>query len=74
MADIEQFIPADGTDGITQTQFEEAFGEEASEKFWPPFLAMKRRVEFPRRRGDRLTVRAGPVLFHPCQYLERDDD
>jgi hypothetical protein len=40
---------------------------------WAGFLAMRERVDNPRRRIGSNVRRAGPVLFDPCQYLNRGE-
>lgn len=81
MPDVEQFIPASADQSIDMATMREAVAmlrpDMADEQFaqqWRKFLAVKRRVENPRRRIGTDVARRGPVLFDPCQYLNRSED
>ncbi|WP_448043833.1 hypothetical protein [Bradyrhizobium liaoningense] len=74
---IEQFIPAPSDGGkIDRDRMADAMAEIAPgvdfDAAWAGFLAMRERVDNPRRRIGTDVRRAGPVLFDPCQYLNRE--
>lgn len=67
MSNVEQFVPDAVELGSDKATMEEIAAVLAPARDfttdWLAFLAMKRRVESPRRRGGGDVSRAGPVLL-----------
>lgn len=79
---IAQFIPpAADNETIDKDTWREAvtslrpdISDEEIDEGWAGFVAMKLRVENPRRRMGGDVRRKGPVLFPPCHYVRDVQD
>lgn len=81
MVEIAQFVPGCASPGICKEDLREAIyslnpaaSDDLFEAGWSGFLAMRERVNNPRRRIGTSVSRIGDVLFPPVHYVRASPD